>query len=60
MNATQTAPTARIGNYLLYKTAPAAFVLRTLEGETVGTYPTAKKASDAAIALVTAAYKARA
>lgn len=53
---TSTAPTARIGNYLLYKTSPSAFVLLTLTGETVGTYPTAKKAQDAAIALISASY----
>lgn len=58
MTATTTAPTVRVGNFHVYKTGAATFVLRSLDGETVGTFPTARKATDHALALVTAAYKA--
>lgn len=57
--AARTAPTAQVGNHLIYKTGATSFVLTTLDGETVGTYPTARKATDVAVARIAAAYKAR-
>jgi hypothetical protein len=51
-------PTAQVGNYLMWKTSPSTYVLRHTDGTAAGTFPTARAASTAAIALITAAHKA--
>jgi hypothetical protein len=66
MTATTATPTpnaflTHVGNLSMHRSDDAtAYVLTvTATGEYVGTYPTARAASDAGIARITAAYKAR-
>lgn len=47
----------RIGNYTMIKNE-AGYRLTGPEGNYVGTYPTARRAADAAVTLIAAAYKA--
>jgi hypothetical protein len=48
----------RIGNYTLSKIADR-YVLSTLGGTVVGSFPTARAANEHAIALITAQHKAQ-
>jgi hypothetical protein len=59
--ATPNAFLTHVGNLSMHRSEDAtAYVLTvTATGEYVGTYPTARKASDAAITRITAAYEAR-
>jgi hypothetical protein len=47
-----------VGNYGIHKTVEG-YVLATLKGEIVGTFPTARAANAQGVALTAAAYKAR-
>lgn len=47
----------RVGNLTISKTAEG-YVLATLTGQTVGTFPTARAANAAGIARIAAAHKA--
>lgn len=56
--ALSTAPTAQVGNYYVHKTSATTYVLSTLAGVVVDTFPTARTANTHAVALITAAYLA--
>lgn len=51
-------PTAQVGNLHVFKTGDDRYVLKTLTGELLGMYPTARMATDAAVARITASYRA--
>lgn len=59
--ATPNAFLCRVGNLDMHRSDDASAYVLTVAatGEYVGTYPTAKAASDAGIARIAAAYKAR-
>ena len=54
---TATAPTAQVGNHLIYKTSPSTYVLTLLNATAIDTFPTAREARAVAIARITAAHK---
>lgn len=58
--ATPNAFLCQVGNLRMHRSADAtAYVLLTAAGEEIGTYPTAAAANAAALARITAAYRAK-